>query len=1375
MMREPRWSQQNESEFPWEREALAFLREHLPDRDPWRAWANFEFIDDTGKVREVDVLVLSPCGLFLIEIKSRPGAVSGDTHTWTWTTEGRQYIQDNPLILANRKAKRLASLLRRQPAIAEGKVRLPRVQEMVFLSAQRVERKLGGAAAEHVHLRGRPGTAKDDGIVATLSGGAGSGLVANLPVARAVCRAVAEAGIRPSNRHKRIGDYELGRLLEEGDNWQDWDGKHVGTPVHRRIRVYPYAATTSEPGRETLRTLAARQFRLLQDIDHPGILRVLEYKESERGPALFFQHDPNASRLDFLIREHSQRMDVDLRLHLLRRLAETLKYAHEKRLFHLALSPHSILITDTASARPHVQIMNWHTAMREGSKGGTGGRTLGTFHPEDHVEDPARLYMAPEATHGTQTPAPYHDVFSLGAVAFHLFTGQPPADSPLDLAERLRGGGLHLSDAMDGASEALQTLVRMSTHPDVSVRLPTMDEFLAELAKAEDELRRPTADDTVDPAEAKAGDRLDGGFTVVRRLGRGASADALLITRNGVEDRRVLKVAIDAKHNDRLKSEGDVLRRLHHQNIVRLHEALAVAGRTALLMESAGDRTLAQRLREERPSLDLAQRYGEDLLSAVDYLEEQGIAHRDIKPDNIGVAGGKSGGKLHLVLFDFSLNRTSADNIRVGTPPYLDPFLPLRRPPRWDLAAERYAAAVTLYEMLTGAIPVWGDGRSDPSLLDCEVTLDPERFDPNLRDAFVAFFAKAFRRDPAQRFDNAEEMRRAWRQAFEMTRPIAFEADSIEAIARDVTWATSVEDLGYGIEARNVLDRMGVRTVRDLLNVDRAKFRYLTGVGDRVRKEIRLRAKRLAQLRPDLVPGQPSVLETETADGAAPGVDRLAGQLLPRRVAGDDHPADGPLAMLLGLENGTAPAGWPTVGDVADRLAVDRPAVADALVDGRQRWGKLHAFTALRDDMATLVAAQGGAVTAHELADQILTARGCAPGTEVEPTRLALAVLRAAGEVEADRQHRRFQIFPGEPALIAETEEAALYALDLGTAADGLADLDPLPSPQRALETLETVWLDAKPALAPQRLMKLATAVAGRARLSSRNEIYPAGMPAVRAVRLALGSLAGPRALSVEDIRRRVTGRYPEAEPLPDRPALDRLLTEAGADLKWDRDSGGYLSPSITAATSGTSVVRHRTQGPAEELTPEIAEARAFEEKLAYVLKAGGFMALTCDTRDAGRAEAELSRRNAHLARLSFDRLLLDAMQDQAKAKTIDWSVVLKADGSGRGSRDWPNLMRLVGLAAPVVEARLEASADPVLLVHPGLIARYDLMGMLVRLAGAAGTPGRLPALVALVPMPLPGPPMIDGAAVPVIGTAQWATVPRAWIANAHRAGTRAA
>ncbi len=150
-----------------------------------------------------------------------------------------------------------------------------------------------------------------------------------------------------------------------------------------------------------------------------------------------------------------------------------------------------------------------------------------------------------------------------------------------------------------------------------------------------------------------------------------------------------------------------MLRRLHHQNIVRFVDEATVSDRPAILMERAGDKTLAQWIRGgDTLSLDLIRRFGENLLSALEHLEQEGIAHRDIKPD-IGIATASGTGAYRLVLFDFSLSRAPAENIQAGTRPYLDPFLTERPSPRWDLHAERYAAAVTLHEVLAGATRVW--------------------------------------------------------------------------------------------------------------------------------------------------------------------------------------------------------------------------------------------------------------------------------------------------------------------------------------------------------------------------------------------------------------------------------------------------------------------------------------------------------------------------------------------------------------------------------------------------------------------------------------------------------------------------------------------
>ena len=140
------WKQITPSDFAWEREGLEYLKSKLPDHEPYRAWANFEFIAQDGSINEVDLLVLTPKGLFLVEIKSHPGEISGDSGTWVWTLDGQRRVFDNPRLLADRKAKKLASLLKNQRSAKKAKERIPFINTLVFLSAENVINKLQGPA-----------------------------------------------------------------------------------------------------------------------------------------------------------------------------------------------------------------------------------------------------------------------------------------------------------------------------------------------------------------------------------------------------------------------------------------------------------------------------------------------------------------------------------------------------------------------------------------------------------------------------------------------------------------------------------------------------------------------------------------------------------------------------------------------------------------------------------------------------------------------------------------------------------------------------------------------------------------------------------------------------------------------------------------------------------------------------------------------------------------------------------------------------------------------------------------------------------------------------------------------------------------------------
>ena len=128
------WTSFAESPFPWERDALEFVRERFPTHEPWRAWSLFEFIALDGSVNEVDLLVFAPFGFFLIKIKSCPGRLSGDAGTWTWENGGKLATTDNPLKLANLKAKKLADLLNHQSTTRRGG-RVPFIESLIFLSA----------------------------------------------------------------------------------------------------------------------------------------------------------------------------------------------------------------------------------------------------------------------------------------------------------------------------------------------------------------------------------------------------------------------------------------------------------------------------------------------------------------------------------------------------------------------------------------------------------------------------------------------------------------------------------------------------------------------------------------------------------------------------------------------------------------------------------------------------------------------------------------------------------------------------------------------------------------------------------------------------------------------------------------------------------------------------------------------------------------------------------------------------------------------------------------------------------------------------------------------------------------------------------------
>ena len=1398
------WMTVTEPAFPWEREALEFVRSQFPAHGPYRAWSNFEFIADDGSINEVDLLAFTPQGFFLFEIKSRPGRLFGDAGAWTWDTDGRLVTEDNPLLLANGKAKKLRFLLQGQKACKKRKGKLPFIEALVFCSAAELQCELSGTARYRVCLRDRPAEgdrSERAGITAAIKRRECAGLDAHpkgthdQPTAKIVAQAMEQAGLRPSQRSRKVSDYVLDHLIDEGPGYQDWQATHTALQnVRRRIRVYNVRTGATEDERATIERAARREAELLEALQHPGVLRREGFTEHELGPALIFEHDPQAIRLDHFLSRRQNSLGVEARLDLMRQIAEVIRFAHDKRVVHRALSPRSVLVTASERERRHVKLLNWQVGYRKGStSSGVSAPVSATSHIDRLVEDASTAYMAPEAASGEGDGGEHLDVFSLGALAYHLFSGQPPAANGVELSSKLRETkGLQISSVLNGAGENLQALIQWSTYADVGARVDSVSDFLDLLEEVEDELTAPDHDTVEDPNAAQKGDVLPGNFTVLRRLGQGACSVVLLVQRD--DEAFVLKAANDPSHNARLKDEAAVLQKLRHSHIVEHRGSVEIGAREAFLMrpvfankEERRIETLGQRLRREgRLHVDLLQRFGEDLLGVVNFLEEEGLPHRDLKPDNIAIGQIKRGHKLHLVLFDFSMSRTPADNLRAGTTGYLDPLLPLRKPPRWDLHAERYAAAATLYELATGPnnLPTWGDGASDPSHLDCEATIDGDLFDASLRDSLTAFFQRAFRRDPAERFDNAEQMLDAWRDCFAgIEKPGALsdheDEDELRQRLAAATFDSQIPELGLGTRATNALDRANVLTVDDLLTVPVRRLHRLRGVGNKTRREVgtavRLLRERLGSPTRTELPTAHEDTEAaeEQLDIANLSVDLLT-QRLTRANSRDSQPAKRTMLALLGLDaNLDEP--WPSQTEVARCVGFTRGHISQLVGKFQNRWAKEPALNQLRADLAELIQTAGGVMTIAELAEALLVARGSAQD-EPQRTKLSTAVARAGVEVERTMATPRFLVRRDHGrVLVALSQDLAGYAARLGDEADRLAESDPLIPPARVLQRLREVSVpaDAEP-LSDARIVRLAAAASQQAAVSSRQEVYRREMEAARALKLSQGALYGVASLTVSQIHERVRGRYPEAAPLPGRPALDELLRAAGFDFQWDpagKGGGCYASrlsetPSITSGSGAVSRLSTASSPPrGAAITPEIANARQFEERLERGIKEGSFLALLVSPKYYERAAGELSRRFP-VELVDLEGLFLDALREAAEKAKVSWELVVKTDARPNEG-DWSKLMLLVRRALPAVEAKLSSADETLLVVYAGLLARYDQIALLERLRDRVGRRDGIPGLWLLVAGDRQA--MMDGKAIPLIGPGQQTRVPESWVQNAHR------
>ena len=732
-----------------ERDAIGALRDALSDR--YTLVHNFE-IDRGGQRFEVDLAVLAPHGVVLVDLKGTRGPIS--VRGGQWDPAGRAPYP-SPLLKLRGNARALKGLIQDSDRQARG-LRDVYVDAVIVLTdpSARLIDPHGIDAPDVVALKDAAALFRDASrIPSRFSTNA-------QPYYKTIERALlgsARASTAPTRYQsweveEKLGetDFETQEALPR-DDYQEYRARNAVTGAdHVRLRVYPRDPYASDDKQQAQRQRISNAYTAVAALPaHANVLgaRDFFYDESARAHVLVTD-DVAADALGALLQRRDAGLTPDRRLSVVRDVLSGLAHAHAHGVIHRALTPGAVLVGEGGGAR----LAGFDVARPPGARDHTV-RELVDARADEH-------YQAPEVFQDPAAATPAADVFAAGAVAYHTLTGEPPFADAADVFDREGrfprppSAVASLADPLDpGALDAwLQSLCAFQP-----ADRPTAADALAQL----DRLTAPAPAPAVPPdyRDLPADYALTPHLIVQERLGHGAFATVYRAFYDLADADRVVKI-IDrdrVSQLDRLKKEFQGLSSLpDHPNVVKTYHADSLGdGTPYLLLDYVEGQDVGSLIRDRALTLPDAWDLAAQVADALDHVHTHGLAHADVKPSNI--LWTRDGARL----IDFNVASSLTDGGHGGGQRrYLPPDVDLDAPATRDVKVDRdvFALGCTLFEAVTGRFPYpEGTPRTDAP--------DPRALpgSADLTDEVADLVARvvAPRRD--RRFGSARELARALR------------------------------------------------------------------------------------------------------------------------------------------------------------------------------------------------------------------------------------------------------------------------------------------------------------------------------------------------------------------------------------------------------------------------------------------------------------------------------------------------------------------------------------------------------------------------------------------------------------------------------------
>jgi tetratricopeptide (TPR) repeat protein/predicted Ser/Thr protein kinase len=262
-----------------------------------------------------------------------------------------------------------------------------------------------------------------------------------------------------------------------------------------------------------------------------------------------------------------------------------------------------------------------------------------------------------------------------------------------------------------------------------------------------------------------------GKYSIVDELGRGGMGVVYRAYDAALKRIVALKMILDPTRAgpevvERFRKEASAVARLHDPRIVSVYEG-EHEGKPYLVMELIDGQSFEQLLRGKHPSPKRVAEIVREVALALEHAHENGIVHRDVKPDNILV---DAAGHAHLMDFGLAQDLSATMRLTVtgqvlGTPAYMSPEQASGDPRKLGPSCDVYALGAVLYRALLDRLPFTA---STPQVLIQKVMSEdptsPRKLDPKIHKDLETITLRCLAKEPNRRYarakDVAEELRR---------------------------------------------------------------------------------------------------------------------------------------------------------------------------------------------------------------------------------------------------------------------------------------------------------------------------------------------------------------------------------------------------------------------------------------------------------------------------------------------------------------------------------------------------------------------------------------------------------------------------------------